>query len=85
MPVGRGLPVHGDGKSAHQNARRRSQLVLEINDKHPRAEKLFALLKDDPETLKKYTKILYDQARLISGLDVQNPTALADSIVDMML
>ena len=42
-------------------------------------------LKDDPETLKKYTKILYDQARLISGLDVQNPTALADSIVDMML
>ena len=63
----------------------KAQLVLEINDKHPLAEKLFALLKDDPETLKKYTKILYDQARLISGLDVQNPTALADSIVDMML
>ncbi len=71
------MPVGGQGAKA--------QLVLEINDKHPLAEKLFALLKDDPETLKKYTKILYDQARLISGLDVQNPTALADSIVDMML
>lgn len=72
-----GMPGGGQGAKA--------QLVLEINDKHPLAEKLFALLKDDPETLKKYTKILYDQARLISGLDVQNPTALADSIVDMML
>lgn len=71
------MPGGGQGAKA--------QLVLEINDKHPLAEKLFALLKDDPETLKKYTKILYDQARLISGLDVQNPTALADSIVDMML
>lgn len=71
------MPDGGQGAKA--------QLVLEINDKHPLAEKLFALLKDDPETLKKYTKILYDQARLISGLDVQNPTALADSIVDMML
>lgn len=71
------MPSGGQGAKA--------QLVLEINDKHPLAEKLFALLKDDPETLKKYTKILYDQARLISGLDVQNPTALADSIVDMML
>ena len=71
------MPGGGQGAKA--------QLVLEINDKHPLAEKLFALLKDDSETLKKYTKILYDQARLISGLDVQNPTALADSIVDMML
>ena len=63
----------------------KAQLVLEINDTHPIAEKLFALLKEDPEQLKKYTSVLYNQARLISGLDIKNPTELADMIVDMMV
>lgn len=63
----------------------KAQLVLEINDSHAISEKLFTLFKDDPEALKKYTSILYNQARLISGLDVKNPTALADMIVDLMI
>lgn len=63
----------------------KAQLVLEINDTHPIAEKLFALFKEDPEQLKKYTSVLYNQARLISGLDIKNPTELADMIVDMMV
>lgn len=63
----------------------KAQLVLEINDTHPIAEKLFTLFKEDPEQLKKYTSVLYNQARLISGLDIKNPTKLADMIVDMMV
>lgn len=63
----------------------KAQLVLEINDTHPIAEKLFTLFKEDPEQLKKYTSVLYNQARLISGLDIKNPTELADLIVDMMV
>lgn len=63
----------------------KAQLVLEINDTHPIAEKLFTLFKEDPEQLKKYTSVLYNQARLISGLDIKNPTELADMIVDMMV
>jgi len=60
----------------------KAQLVLEINSNHPICEKLSAA---DDETLAKYTKILYSQARLIAGLSVDNPTELADSIVELMV
>ena len=60
----------------------KAQLVLEINSNHPIAEKLGEA---DDEKLAKYTKILYAQARLIAGLSVDNPTELADSIVELML
>lgn len=60
----------------------KAQLVLEINSAHPIAEKLKSA---DEETLKKYTVILYNQARLIAGLSVDNPTELADSIVELMV
>ncbi len=59
----------------------KAQLVLEINSNHPIAEKLASA---DDETLEKYTKILYAQARLIAGLTIDNPTELADSIVALM-
>ncbi len=60
----------------------KAKLVLEINSSHPIAEKL---KEADGETLEKYTKILYNQARLIAGLSVDNPTELADSIVSLMV
>ena len=60
----------------------KAQLVLEINSNHPICEKLKAA---DDEQLAKYTKILYSQARLIAGLSIENPTELADSIVELMV
>lgn len=57
------------------------QLVLEINSEHPIAKKLS---NTDDETLGKYTNILYQQARLIAGLSIDNPTQLADTICEMM-
>ena len=59
----------------------KADLVLEINSEHPIAKKL---TEADDETLAKYTKILYAQAKLIAGLDIDNPTELTDSIVDLM-
>jgi molecular chaperone HtpG len=59
----------------------KAQLVLEINSEHPIAQKLAEV---DEETLSKYTKILYSQARLIAGLNIDNPTELADNICDLM-
>lgn len=59
----------------------KAQLVLEINSEHPIAEKL---KNSDEDTLKKYTNILYSQARLIAGLPIDNPTELADSIIELM-
>lgn len=59
----------------------KAQLVLEINSEHPIAKKLESA---DDETLSKYTKILYSQARLIAGLSIDNPTEFADMICEMM-
>ncbi len=59
-----------------------AQLVLEISSSHPIADKLASA---DDAMLEKYTKILYNQARLIAGLSVDNPTELADSIADLMV
>lgn len=62
----------------------KAQLVLEINSEHKVSEKLFALFAGDKDKLKKYTKILYNQARLISGLQIDNPTEFADMVTDLM-
>lgn len=62
----------------------KAQLVLEINSNHKIAETLFNLFANDKEKFEKYTKLLYNQARLISGLSVDNPTEFADMITDLM-
>lgn len=67
------MPNSGQGVKA--------QLVLEINSKHPVAEKLE---KADEEQLKKYVTLLYSSARLIAGLDLDNPTEFSDILADMM-
>ena len=62
----------------------KAEIVLEINDKHPIADKLKELYENDKDELGKYTKILYNQARLIEGLNVDNPSELASMICDYL-
>lgn len=62
----------------------KADVVLEINESHPIADKLKELYDNDKEQLKDYTKILYNQARLIEGLSIDNPTELTNLICDMM-
>ena len=62
----------------------KAEIVLEINENHPIADKLRDLYEDDRDELSKYTKILYNQARLIEGLTVDNPTELTNLICDLM-
>ncbi len=54
--------------------------VLEINTNHPVYTKLVAWLDSDKDKLTNATKVLYQQARLIEGLDVENPTELSDLV-----
>ncbi len=61
-----------------------AKLVLEINESHDIANKVKDLYKNDKETLKKYTKILYNEARLIEGLPVENPTELSNLVCEML-
>ncbi len=70
--------------SAIPNSNAKAQTVLEINENHPIANKLKALYKDNKEELKDYTKILYNGARLIEGLTIDNPTEFNNLICDLI-
>lgn len=70
------MPVGGEDVKA--------DIVLEINEKHPIADKLKELYISDKDALADYTKILYNQARLIEGLSIDNPTELTNLICDLM-
>lgn len=61
-----------------------AKLVLEINEEHEIASKIKDLYENDKETLKKYTKILYNEARLIEGLPVENPTELSNLVCELL-
>ena len=62
----------------------KAEVVLEINEEHPIADKLKDLYECDKSKLEKYTKVLYNQARLIEGLEIENPTELTSIICDLM-
>ena len=61
-----------------------AQVVLEINDSHPIADKLKKLYKKDKDELKKYSKVLYSEARLIEGLTIENPTEISNLICELI-
>ena len=58
--------------------------VLEINAEHPIAEKLKTLFETDKEKLKKYVAVLYNQARLLEGLSVEDVTEFVTMMSDIM-
>lgn len=62
----------------------KAQTALEINDSHPIAQKIKELYLNDKEALKKYTQVLYAQARLIEGLPVENPTQISNLICEII-
>ena len=62
----------------------KAQTALEINDSHPIAQKIKDLYANDKEALKKYTQVLYAQARLIEGLPVENPTQISNLICEII-
>ena len=63
----------------------KANIVLEINENHPIAQKLTELYESDKEKAGKYAKILYAQARLIEGLSVDDPTELSNLVCDLMV
>ena len=63
----------------------KAETVLEINMEHPIKEKLLSLFENDKDKLRDYSKILYAQARLINGLNLENPAEISDMICDLMV
>ena len=63
----------------------KSQKVLELNPDHPVFQSLVgAYGEEDESKLRIYTALLYDQAMLIGGLDIEDPVAFSNHICDLM-
>ena len=62
-----------------------AQRVLEINPEHEIFGKLTAVKESgDNDKLKKYAKLLYDQALLIEGISIENPVEFSNLICELM-
>ncbi len=69
------------GNEAYAHA----EMALEINMNHKLSETLRKLFAEDKDKLALYTKILYAQARQISGLEIENPVELSKLICELMV
>ena len=63
----------------------KAEIVLEINIDHPLAAKLKELFESDKDRLATYSKILYAQARLVSGMTLDNPSEVSDLVCGLMI
>ena len=59
--------------------------VLEINADHPIFAKLQFLFDNDKEKLAAYADILYDQALLIEGLEIEDPVEYCNKVCALMV
>ncbi len=63
----------------------KAQRVLEINASHPVFAAMAKLYENDKEKLKKYATLLYNQALLIEGMPIEDPTAFSELICELMV
>lgn len=54
--------------------------VLELNATHPVFDKMVELFESDKDRLKLLAEVLYDQARLIEGLEIENPSRFSENV-----
>ncbi len=59
--------------------------ILEINPNHAIFNALQTLFDKDKEAVKKYADLLYNQAMLIEGFEVEDPIAFSNAICDLMV
>ena len=59
--------------------------ILEINPNHPIFAKLKSVYETNPDALRDYADVLYDQACLIEGLPIADPAAYARKITELLV
>ncbi|SCJ11348.1 High temperature protein G [uncultured Clostridium sp.] len=58
--------------------------ILELNGEHPVFETLCKLQGKDEEKLAQYAQMLYDQALLIAGMEIEDPVAYCNRVCRLM-
>lgn len=59
--------------------------VLEINPSHPIFTALQSIYNKKPDKVSQYASLLYDQALLIEGFEIEDPTAFTNAVCDLMV
>ena len=67
-----------------QNEKVKSEKVLEINPNHKIFAAMQKLYSEDKEKFKDYASILYDQALLIEGMQIEDPVEFSNKICALM-
>ncbi|HCF50159.1 MAG TPA: molecular chaperone HtpG [Syntrophomonas sp.] len=62
----------------------KAERILEINSCHPIFQTLQKLHTEDQDRLKLYTEVIYNQALLIEGLNIEDPVAFSNAVCDIM-
>ena len=62
----------------------KAQRVLEINGEHPIFQRLQELYQSDKERLKLYAEILYDQALLLEGISLEDPSDFSQKLCRLL-
>ena len=59
--------------------------VLELNPKHELFNSLNKVYQDNPDKIKDYAKILYNQALLVEGMQIDDPAEYANLLTKLMI
>ena len=75
--------MEADYRRLNPEADLKTHHVLEVNLAHPALSALNRARKSDPERAAAYAKVLYNQARLMAGLGIEDPGAYTDLVVSL--
>jgi len=71
-------------QAVQPDASLKAERILELNVEHPAFQALEAAVEADPEKAKTYAALLYNQALLIAGLPLDDPSGYTDMVCGLM-
>ena len=86
MTAGEGLSFEMEKyfKSFQMPTPVKADRILELNTDHPAVQAMEAAMTSDRAKAELYAKILYDQALLIAGLPLEDPSEYTDLVAELM-
>ena len=70
-------------KTVQPDAGIKAERILELNVEHPAFRALSEAVEHDPEKARAYAQVLYNQALLIAGLPLEDPSAYTDLLCSL--
>ena len=70
-------------KAVGQDIPVKAKRILEVNTDHPAFGAIDRLMTVDPDKAKKYCEVLYNQALLIAGLPIEDPSGYTDLLCSL--